>query len=75
MAVPNVTRRTMRARAPACRRLSNRRGILDLRMKACAKPLGLGIGSPGHRSEYQRGRSQNRRKFSHGEFSPFAVRN
>ena len=33
----------MRARSTACRRLNDRRGVLDLRMKACAEPLGLGI--------------------------------
>jgi len=62
----------MRARAPTCGWLSDRRGVLDLRMKASAEPLGLGVGRPDHRSEYHRGRCQNRRKSSHSELPPFA---
>lgn len=33
---------------------NDRRGVLDLRMKACAEPLGLGVGRPHHRPEYHR---------------------
>ena len=74
ISVPNVTRRTMRARPPACCWLNDRRGVLDLRMEACAEPLGLGIGSPHHRSDH-RGRCQNCRKSLHRELPPFTVRN
>ena len=65
----------MRARSPARRRFNERRGVLDLRVKGCAEPLGLGIGSPYHRSDHHRGRCQNRRKSSHKELPPFTVRN
>jgi hypothetical protein len=65
----------MRARPPARRWFNDRRGILDLRMKACAEPLGLGVSSPDHRSEYHRGRRQNRRKSSHRDLPPFTVGN
>jgi hypothetical protein len=55
----------MRARPPACRGFNDGRGVLDLRLKACAEPLGLGIGSADHRSEHHCGRCQNRRKSNH----------
>lgn len=61
----------MRARAPARGWLNDRRGVLDLRMKTCAEPLGLGVGRPDHRPEYHRGRCQNRSKSSHSELPPF----
>ena len=75
VSVPNVTRWTMRAGPPACCWLNDWRGVLDLRMEARAEPLGLGIGSPDHRSEHHCGRCQNRRKSNHKALPPFTVRN
>jgi hypothetical protein len=58
----------MRAGPPACRWLDDRRGVLDLRMNACAEPLCLSIGSPNRRSEYHPRRCENHRKSRHGTY-------
>jgi hypothetical protein len=63
----------MRAGSPACRRLDDRRGVLDLRMNGRAKPLSLSIGSPDRQSEYHPHRCQNRRKSRHGTHVLFKI--